>query len=151
MNLVSTLYIVLVYLVILGNLVLKYTGLNLQTLPDKDLILTIEKKKRGGISSVMGDRYVKSDAIKKIIYIDATKLYGNTMSQVLPYDEIELWQRHPGLFLNKLEEVLITSDDSHIGYFIEVDLKYPHNTKNQRFFHFIQKTKSFLKINIMII
>ena len=35
---------------------LKYKGINLQTLQDKDLILLLEKNIRGGISSVMGDR-----------------------------------------------------------------------------------------------
>ena len=39
---------------------LKYTGINLQTLQDKDVILLIENNTRGGISSVMGVRYVKS-------------------------------------------------------------------------------------------
>ena len=38
---------------------LKYTDIKLQTLQDKDLILLIENNIRGGISSVMGDRYVK--------------------------------------------------------------------------------------------
>ena len=48
---------------------LKYTGINLQTLQDQDLILTIEIIIRGCMSSVMGDRYVKSDKNKKdIIY-----------------------------------------------------------------------------------
>ena len=36
----------------------KYTGKNLQTLQDKDMILLLENNIRGGISSVMGDRYV---------------------------------------------------------------------------------------------
>ena len=40
---------------------LKYTGIILQTLQDKDLILLIESDMRGGISSVMRDRYVKSN------------------------------------------------------------------------------------------
>ena len=35
---------------------LKYTGINLQTLQDKDMILLLENNIRGGISSVMGDR-----------------------------------------------------------------------------------------------
>ena len=52
---------------------LKHTGINLQTLQDKDLIITLENNIRGGKSSVMGDRYVKSDENKKIIYIDANK------------------------------------------------------------------------------
>ena len=37
---------------------LKYTGNNLQTFQDKDLILTLESIIRVGKSSVMGDRYV---------------------------------------------------------------------------------------------
>ena len=39
----------------------KYTGMNLQTLQDKDMILLLENIIRGGISSIMGDRYIKSD------------------------------------------------------------------------------------------
>ena len=46
---------------------LKYTDIKLQTLQDKDLILLIENNIRGGISSVMSDRYVKSDENKNII------------------------------------------------------------------------------------
>ena len=37
---------------------LKYTGINLQTLQDEDLILLLKNNIRGGISSVMGDRYM---------------------------------------------------------------------------------------------
>ena len=50
---------------------LKFTGITLQTLQDKDLNLALENNIRGGISSVMGDRYVKSDENKKrwIIWI----------------------------------------------------------------------------------
>ena len=41
------------------------------------------------------------------------------MSEYLPYDEIE-FDRNV-----ELEEILNTPDDSDIGYFIEVNLKYP--------------------------
>ena len=102
---------------------MKYTDNKLPTLQDKDLILLLEKIKRGGISSFMGDRYVKSDDNKKIIYIDATTLYGHSMSHLLPFDEIEMWHGHPDLYMNKLEDILNTPDDSDIGYFIETDLK----------------------------
>ena len=40
---------------------LKYTNIKLQTLQDKDMILLLENNIRGGISSVVGDRCVKSD------------------------------------------------------------------------------------------
>ena len=43
---------------------LEYTGINLQTLQDEDLILTLGNYIRGGISFLMGDRYVKSDGKK---------------------------------------------------------------------------------------
>ena len=85
---------------------MKYTDNNLQTLQDKDLILKIEINIRGGISSVTIDRYVKSDNSNKKIYMDATNLYGHSMSQMLPYDEIEMWHGHPDLYMNKLEEIL---------------------------------------------
>ena len=88
---------------------LKYTGINLQTLQHKDMILLLENNIRGGISSVMGDRYVKSDDIKKILYIDANNLYGHSMSQPLPFVEIKIDQNV------KLEDILNTPDDSDIG------------------------------------
>ena len=108
---------------------LKYTGINLQTLQDKDMILLLENNIRGGISSVLGDRHIKSDDNKKILYIDANNLYGHSMCQTLAYDEIK--------FDNNvnLADILNTPDDSDIGYFVEVNLTYPNNIK--------QKTKIF--------
>ena len=55
---------------------LKNTGINLQTLQYKGMILLIEYNICGGVSSIMGDRYVKSDENKKILYIDAVILYA---------------------------------------------------------------------------
>ena len=49
----------------------------------------MENNSRGGVSSVMGYQYVKSDENKKIIYLDANNLYGHSMSQPLPYDKIK--------------------------------------------------------------
>ena len=108
---------------------LKYTGKNFQTLQDKYMILLLEDNIRCVISSVMGDRYVESVENKKILYIDATNICGHSMSQPLPYDEIELDK------YITLEDILSTPDDSDIGYFIEVDLTYPDNIK--------EKTKDF--------
>ena len=51
------------------------------------------------------------------------------MVQPLPYDEIKFDKNV------KLEDILNTPDDSDIGYFVEVDLKYPDNIK--------EKTKHF--------
>ena len=108
---------------------LKYTGINLETLQDKDMILLLENIIRGVISSVMGDRNVISDEKKKISYIDAKNLYGHSMSEPLPYDDIKFDNNV------KLEDILKTLEDSDIGYFTEFDLKYPDNIK--------EKTKHF--------
>ena len=84
---------------------------------------------RGGISSNMSERYVQSGENKKILSVDANKLYGWAMNEYLPYDEIKF-------DINViLEEILITPDDKDVGYFIEVDLSYPDNIK--------EKTKNF--------
>ena len=48
-----------------------------------------------------------------------------TMSEHLPYDETK-YERNV-----KLEGILNTPDDSDIGYFIEVDLKYAYNEKEK--------------------
>ena len=71
----------------------------------------------------------------KRLYIDATNLYGHSMSQLLPYDEIEIWHGDPDKYWKWLDEILNTPDDADIGYFIEVDLKYPDKIK--------EKTKNF--------
>ena len=67
----------------------KYTDIKVQTLQDKDLILTLENDIRGGISSVISDRYVQLDENKKILYIDANNLCGWALSEYPPYDEIK--------------------------------------------------------------
>ena len=118
---------------------LKNTDIKLQTFQDKDLILLLEYNIRGGISSIMGDRYVQSDENKKIFYVDAIIFYGWAMPESLLYEYIK-FDRNV-----KLEEILNSPDDSDIGYFIEVDCKYPDNTKDTtKIFHFLLKIK---KIN----
>ena len=93
--------------------------------------MLLENNIRGGISSVIGDRYVTSDENMKIIYMDATNLYGHSMSRMLPYDEFEIRCGHPDVYMKKLEEILNTPDDADIGYFIEVVLKYPDEIKEK--------------------
>ena len=46
-----------------------------------------------------------------------------------------MWHGHPDKYWRWLDIILNTPDDSDIGYFLEVDLKYPDNIK--------QKTKYF--------
>ena len=120
---------------------LKYTNIKLQTLQDKDMILLLENGIRGGISAVFGDRYVKSDDNKNIIYWDANNLYGFGMSQPLPYDDIKFETENACL-----EEILNTPDDNDMGYFLEVDLEYLHNIRQKtKHFPFCPENKSISK------
>ena len=116
---------------------LKFTNIKLQTLQDKYMILLLENGKKGGISGVMGDRYVKSDKNKNILYVDCTNLYGQSMSQSLPYDDIKLEKENVCF-----EEIINTPDDLDIGYFLEVDIEYPHNIRDKtRHFPFCPEFK----------
>ena len=102
---------------------MKYTDIKLQTLQGKDMILLLENNIRGGISSVIEDRLVQSDKNKKSLYVDDINLIGWAMSEYLHYDEIKCDRNV------KLEDILNTPGTSDIGYFIEVDLKYPDDIK----------------------
>ena len=62
---------------------MKHTDIKLQTLQDKDMILFLENNIRGGVSSIMGSRYVKSEEDKKFLYVDANNLYGRAMIDYL--------------------------------------------------------------------
>ena len=53
------------------------------------------------------------------------------MNESLPYDEIEKWFGYPDLYMNKLEEIINTSDGSDNDYFPEIGLRYPDNIKER--------------------
>ena len=53
------------------------------------------------MSSIMADRFVKSDDKKNMLYVDANILYGHSMNQPVPYNEIDTWNGHPDLYLKK--------------------------------------------------
>ena len=57
--------------------------------------------------------------------MDATNLYGHSMSQLLPYDENKFDK------IVKVEDIINTPDDNDIGYFIDVDLTCPDNLKGE--------------------
>ena len=90
----------------------------------------------------MGDRYVESDENKKILYMDATNLYGHSISQMLPYDEIEVWHGDPDKNWNWLDEILNTPDDADIGYFVKVNQKYPDIKEKTKNFPFCPENKN---------
>ena len=89
------------------------------------MILLLEKKLRGGLSSYMEYRYVISDDNKKILFFDINNLYGHSMSLSLPYEKIKFDTTV------KLQRILKTADDDDFGYSVQVDLKYPDENKEE--------------------
>ena len=59
------------------------------------------------------------------MYIEAKTLYGFAMSESLPHNEIKFPKNV------NLEDILNIPDDSDIGFFVEVDLKYPDKVKEK--------------------
>ena len=122
---------------------LKMTGIELNLISDIDMHLFIEKRMRGGISyiakrySKANNKYMESyDSIKEskyITYLDANNLYGWAMSQYLPYGRFK--------WLNKKEIsnfcLSSISENSSIGYILEIDLEYPRELHDlhEDFYH----------------
>ena len=89
----------------------------------------IEKGLRGGISYITkryakaNNKYINGYDPKKhstfISHIDMNNLYGWAMSEYLPYERFK-WSKNIDKF-----DVMLISEKSLIGYFLEVDIEYP--------------------------
>ena len=110
---------------------LKMTKVELEKISDPDMHIFIERCMRGGISYV-NKRFSKAnneycpdyDKNKPKVYInyhDMNNLYGDAMSQYLPYGGFK-WVEVNNETVNR---ILNKSDNSLHGYFLEVDLDYP--------------------------
>ena len=117
---------------------MKLTKIKLDFIKDKQLLLLLENNIRGGISSVMGPRFIESNENTKLLYIDANNLYGWAMSQYLPTGDFKKMQncheamQYDSTLMNEItEDILNTPDDNEFGYFIECDLEYPAEIKEK--------------------
>ena len=109
----------------------KMTGTELELISDVDRLLFIEKGMRGGITyiakrhSKANNKYMEcydsSEKIKYITYLHANNLYGLAMSQYLPYSGFK-WLNQKEISDFRLNSI---SENSSIGYILEVDLEYP--------------------------
>ena len=110
----------------------------LELIGDVDVLLMREKAKRGGISQVCSKRYAKTNIkylpnnnVKKdrsyLMYYDANNLHGWALSQSLPYGNLR-WVKEKN-YEKVLQNIVISSqkelDEAEVGYYFEVDLKYP--------------------------
>ena len=106
------------------------TKVKLGLLQDIDLLLFFERGIRGGINGVGELRHFTAnnphlnnfDPSQKTtfgVFYDVTSLYAGTMQKMMPLGNYK-WNTEV-----TIEQVLQTSENSNIGYFVEVDLKYP--------------------------
>ena len=112
---------------------LQMTKVELEKISNPDIHLFIEKGMRGGICYV-SKRYSEAnnefcpdyDETKTKVYIkylDMNNLYGDAMSQYLPYGSFK-WVKVHNEAVNR---ILNKSDNSLHGYFLEVDLECLEN------------------------
>ena len=112
---------------------LKFTKVKLVTLHDIEMHQFLERGMRGGISMIT-HRYAVAnnkdlqefDPEKPSIYIiykDANNLYGEAMSQYVPVGDFKWVNERDAQTL----DVITVADEAVIGYFLEVDLKYPED------------------------
>ena len=111
--------------------IFKMTGIELELISDIDMYLFIEKGMRGGISyiakrhSKANNKYMECyDSSKESIYItypDAYNLYGQVKSQYLPCSGFK-WLNQKEISDFCLNSI---SENSSIGYLLEVDLEHP--------------------------
>ena len=108
------------------------TGIELELISDVTMLEMIERQKRGGLCFVGSKRhcvanneymsnYDDTKPESYIMYWDANNLYGKSMSEPLPYKDLQ--------FNNNvsLNDILNTADDDETGYILEVDLSFPEH------------------------
>lgn len=110
---------------------LKTTGVKLELLTDIDMIHFLRKSIRGGIchcstrkafaNNTFFSDYDHTKPTSYIMYLDATNLYGYSMSQYLPISEFN-WVSQTEIETLDIKNV---SDYSDYGYILEVDMLYP--------------------------
>ena len=112
---------------------LKMTKVELEKISDADMHIYIERAMRGG-TSYISERYSEAnneycpnyDENKPKVYInylDMNNLYGDAMSQYLPYAGFK-WVK----VNNEVVNIIFNKNDNSLyGYFLEVDLDYPEH------------------------
>ena len=111
---------------------LKACHCKLELITDPAMYLLMDGQMRGGVCMIskryarannkyMGKLYNPTLPTKYILYLDANNLYGWAMSQPLPHSGLTwiLEDEWKGI------DWLALSEDSPVGYILEVDLQYP--------------------------
>ena len=122
-----------------GDAMLKICKAPLELLTEREQLDMVEGLIRGGVSSIYNKRlavannkYLPNFDPKQpstfIVMIDANNLYGGIMEKFpLPLNDFEFTDQkwEPEIEPQFIQKVLDTSDESNVGYIVEVDLSYP--------------------------
>ena len=111
---------------------LKKANVKLELLTDYDMLLMVEEGIRGGIchsihryakaNNKYMNNYDKNKESSYIQYLDANNFYGWAMSQKLPVNGFK-WVKNTSKIYEEFTKNY--DEDSHKGYILEVDVKYP--------------------------
>ncbi|GBC08751.1 hypothetical protein RclHR1_08350021 [Rhizophagus clarus] len=91
-------------------------------------------KMTGANNPKMGEAYDPSKPTSWISYVDATNLYGHSMSQYFPIRNYQ-WEasqeyllKNPAMQKKYLEKILNTRSDAKRGYFLNINAHFPFKT-----------------------
>ena len=99
---------------------LKMTEVKLQKINNPGKYIFFEQRMRRGVSYI-NKKYSEASKNEHIFYLEMNNLYGNAMSQYLPYADFK-WVKD----INKIEQKLMNIKSySSTEYIREVDLQYP--------------------------
>lgn len=142
---------------------LKYTKVKVELFTEIDHLLFAERGLRGGVNQCsnrhceannryMGDDFDENKPENYLINVDVNNLYGVPMTGGLPISNYSWCENLDLTDLEQIKQTILnTSDDSGIGYILEVDLEYPqhlHDKHNDYPFcseHMCMSEKSKLK------
>ncbi|XP_044014029.1 uncharacterized protein LOC122856426 [Aphidius gifuensis] len=108
---------------------LRYTQIELELLTDPEMMFFIEQGIRGELSQCsnrygkannrfMGNEYDPEEEESFLMYFDLNNMYGAAMMESLPTHNLKWESNFDPAILDSI------SDDSKIGYILEVDLEY---------------------------
>ena len=123
---------------------LRFCGIEIDLVTDKEMFLFIEGGKRGGISKIVQRHAIREESHEcskktELIYLDANNLYGAAMSEYLPTGGLQ-WEDESTCaewnnnLKNATRYFLSIDKKAEFGCWLEVDWEYPqylHDEHNE--------------------
>ena len=117
---------------------LKKTGVRLELLTDKEMLLMYEEGTRGGMchatyryakaNNKYMKKYDKNILSSYLIHLDANNFYGWTMCKKVP---VSIFKWINDLLIFTADFIKNSNENSDKGYILEVDIEYPKNLRTR--------------------